>query len=133
MDALLTDGKPSHQRVIVDLDAFGKPHVVPDQFEYVGSLDTSVVDLDRRNYQTLSVDVVPIREVAPGEGTAGVQLMAPREEYKDKFVLVEDRANEPPVREVIAVALERVVRDDDVTGVKVIAELLEDRLDGKVL
>ena len=59
--------------------------------------------------------------------------MAPREQHKNKFVLVEDRANEPPIRKVIAVTLERIVRDDDVTRVEVITELLENRLDGKVL
>ena len=133
VDALLTDGEASHQRVVVDLDTLGEAHVVPYQFEHVGPFDAAVVDLDRWDHQPLGVNVVAVGEVATGERATGVELMTSCEQHEDQFVLVEDRADESPVREVVAVTLERVVRDDDVTGVEVVSELFEDGLDGEVL
>ena len=55
------------------------------------------------------------------------------EGYEDQLVLVEDGPEETPVRKVVAIPLIRVVADDDIPRVEVVAELVEDVLDRELL
>ena len=133
-DPVIGDLERRHQGVVVDLHALREPDVVPDQLQDVRPLHAAVVDLDRRDHDPLGVDVVAVREVPARERAAGVHLVAAGQGDEEQLVVVEDRAEEAPVRQMVAVPLVGIVGEDDVARVQVLhAELVEDVLHREAL
>ena len=85
-----------------------------------------LVELHRRDAQTLGVDLRRVRGVRPGDAAADVDVVTDRAGEGQPFALMIERLDDEDVGQVHA-AVERIVHDEDVAGDHVVLEMAHDR------
>ena len=118
--------------IVVDPNPLRPAHIVQYQLHHIFPLPISLHHLDPRYAHALSVNVISIRKISARIRSAGVHLMSPAHRKEHKLSLVKDRAVKSPVGQMAAVTLVGVVHQDDVAGIQVSFELVQNVLNGKL-
>ena len=112
-------------------DEAGEPVVGPHGQDDVPALVPAVDDLQQRVARALAVHVLGHGVVAARHGPAGVAVVALNGGDQEQFAfVVEHRGEDVEVREMAA-AVVRVVGDDHVAGLQLVAEEVDGEADGK--